>query len=189
MRTTPFTTGSSQSDGNVTEQTFAAAVLTPVSAAEFPLLRDLAGDIWRAHYRSIIPPAQIEYMLRERYGDEPLARVVADADRWLELLRLGGEPVGYCGSELDRGGPDGFKIAQLYLAQSHRGRGLGRFMLRHLETRAESVGRRTLFLQVNKRNGSAIDFYHRAGYSIREAAVFDIGQGFVMDDYVMEKRL
>jgi len=185
----PSTTGSSHSDGNVIEQAPAAALLTPVGAAEFPLLRDLAGGIWRVHYRSIIPPAQIEYMLRERYGDEPLARVVADADRWLELLRVGGEPVGYCCSELDRGDPDGFTIAQLYLTQSHRGRGLGRFMLRHLETRAESVGRRVVSLQVNRRNESAIAFYHRAGYSIRDAAVFDIGEGFVMDDYVMEKRL
>lgn len=160
-----------------------------VTAAECAVLRELAGGIWRAHYRSIISTAQIEYMLRERYGDEPLARVLAAADRWLELLRVAGEPVGYCGSELDGGDRDGFKIGQLYVTETHRGRGLGRFMLRHLEARAASLGRRTVFLQVNKRNDSAVAFYRQAGYSIREAAVFEIGQDFVMDDFVMEKRL
>ena len=49
--------------------------------------------------------------------------------------------------------------------------------------------RRVLFLQVNKQNTGAIGFYAAAGFTIARGAVFDIGSGFVMDDYVMEKRL
>jgi ribosomal protein S18 acetylase RimI-like enzyme len=50
-------------------------------------------------------------------------------------------------------------------------------------------GRSTLTLQTNKRNVDAIAFYHKAGFTVREEAVFDIGNGFVMDDYVMKKVL
>jgi hypothetical protein len=44
-------------------------------------------------------------------------------------------------------------------------------------------------LQVYKRNLSAIAVYRACGFTIREAIVLDIGQGYVMDDYVMEKAL
>lgn len=44
-------------------------------------------------------------------------------------------------------------------------------------------------LQVNKRNEKAIRVYRGAGYGVREEVVVDIGSGFVMDDYIMEKRL
>jgi ribosomal protein S18 acetylase RimI-like enzyme len=62
-------------------------------------------------------------------------------------------------------------------------------MLRHVEERARERGCRSLVLQVNKRNDIAVAFYRKAGFSVREEAVFDIGGGFVMDDYVMEKAL
>ena len=62
-------------------------------------------------------------------------------------------------------------------------------MLGHVESRARDLGSRVLFLQVNKQNAGAIGFYAAAGFEIAREAVFDIGSGFVMDDYVMEKRL
>ena len=62
-------------------------------------------------------------------------------------------------------------------------------MLRHVEEQARARGRRTLMLQTNKRNDIAIAFYRKAGFTVREEAVFDIGSGFVMDDCVMEKVL
>jgi ribosomal protein S18 acetylase RimI-like enzyme len=58
-----------------------------------------------------------------------------------------------------------------------------------VEQRARSRGAERLVLQVNKQNAAAIAFYQRQSFTIREAAVFDIGNGFVMDDYVMEKPL
>ncbi len=62
-------------------------------------------------------------------------------------------------------------------------------MLGYVEKRPRELGRHTLVLQVNKRNTGAIAFYRRAGFEVVREAVFDIGAGFVMDDYVMGKRL
>ena len=44
-------------------------------------------------------------------------------------------------------------------------------------------------LTVNKGNTDSIAVYLKSGFVVREEAVFDIGSGYVMDDYVMEKRL
>ena len=169
--------------------------LTPITEPDFPVLRELADTIWRQHYVGIISAAQIDSMLAGRFTDEALGEHMQAADRWLEILRLAGTPVGYCGYELadmdgDRSeaSPAAMKLGQLYVLETHRGMGLGRFMLGHIEGRTRELGCRSLWLQVNKQNTGAIGFYRAAGLEVVREAVFEIGGGFVMDDYVMRKR-
>ena len=172
----------------------AATTLTPVAEPDFAVVRELAGLIWRQHYSGIISPAQIDYMLAGRFSDDALWEHVQAADRWLDLLRVGEKPVGYCGYEMagmddDGSTPAAMKLGQLYLLESHRGMGLGWHMLRHVEARACELGPRPLWLQVNKNNAAAIRFYRSAGFEVIRETVFEIGGGFVMDDYVMAKRV
>lgn len=171
----------------------ADATIDAVTKHDYVELRALADTIWREHYAAIISVAQIDYMLSGRFSDLSLGQYTRAADRWLELLRLSGAPVGYCNYELaDDYGDErlaAMKLGQLYVLESYRGMGLGRFMLSHVGSRARDLERQVLFLQVNKQNTGAIGFYAAAGFSITREAVFDIGSGFVMDDYVMEKRL
>jgi diamine N-acetyltransferase len=156
------------------------------------MLRELAGTIWRQHYSGIITAAQIDYMLAGRFSEEALREHLATADRWLKLLRVSGTPVGYCGYELasmdgEKGISAHIKLSQLYVLESHRGMGLGRIMLGHIEQRACEREREKLWLQVNKKNAGAIAFYRAVGFEVVREAVFDIGGGFVMDDYLMVK--
>ncbi len=171
----------------------AAVTLTPVAEPDFAVVRGLDGTIWRQHYAAIIPAAQIEYMLAGRFSDEALREYAQAADRWLELLRVSGVAVGYCGYELagmdDGSTPAAAKLGQLYVLESHRGMGLGRHMLGHIEQRARDLGCHVLWLQVNKRNMGAIAFYRAAGFEVVREAVFEIGGGFVMDDYLMATSL
>ena len=62
-------------------------------------------------------------------------------------------------------------------------------LLRHVEQRAAQLQCRRVYLQVNKHNESAIAVYRRNGYEVERAARFDIGNGFVMDDYIMGKAI
>jgi ribosomal protein S18 acetylase RimI-like enzyme len=59
--------------------------------------------------------------------------------------------------------------------------------LRWTEERAREMRCKAVRLRVNKRNAPAIRSYLRAGFRFTEDIVSDIGSGFVMDDYVMEK--
>lgn len=167
--------------------------LLPAAEPDFPMLRELATTIWRQHYAGIISAAQIAHMLAVRFSDGALRAQARAPGRWIEMLRVSGLPVGYCGCDVADG--DGveaaaaLKLGQLYVLQSHRGMGLGKFMLGRIEDRARLLGRGVLFLQVNKRNTQAIGFYESQGFRIAREAVVDIGSGFVMDDYVMEKRV
>lgn len=174
------------------------ARLDALTSADFETLARLAEAIWRAHYTRIIGSAQIDYMLAGRYTQDKLRLYLNADDRWLMLLRIDSRAVGYCSYALagDSGEmkppeikPSEMKLEQLYLLPELHGQGLGKLMLRHVEEQARVRGLSTLMLQTNKRNDIAIAFYRKAGFTMREEAVFDIGNGFVMDDYVMEKVL
>jgi ribosomal protein S18 acetylase RimI-like enzyme len=160
--------------------------IAPLAEVDFPVVRDLAYGIWHAHYDGIVGVAQVDFMLAHRCADESLRAYLGAADRWFDVLRVDGDPVGYASHALtaDAGV---LKLEQLYVAAARRGRGLGRLLLDHVERHAKALACPTVVLQVNKRNVPAITFYRAAGFVVREAAVFPIGAGFVMDDYVMVK--
>lgn len=164
------------------------AVLVPLAEADFEPLARLADTIWRAHYGPLIGLAQVEYMLKGRYTPEKLRAYIGAADRWLKLLRVDGHAVGYCSYAIGPT-PTEMKLEQLYLLAELKGQGLGGLMLRHVEAEARAKGCASVWLTVNKGNAGSIAVYKKSGFTVREEAVFDIGSGFVMDDYVMEKRL
>lgn len=172
----------------------ADVTIGPLTEADFTELRELAGTIWRQHYTGIISAAQVEFMLESRFSDDALRVQLQATDSWLEVLRASGAPVGYCAYELanlvgDGQQATGMKLAQLYVHSAQRRQGLGRAMLRRVEHRARELGREELWLQVNKKNTASIGFYRAAGFDIVREAVFEIGGGFVMDDYLMAKRV
>lgn len=162
--------------------------LRPLEARDFETVAVLARAIWLAHYAPIISTDQIEYMLAGRFAPENLRRYLGADDRWMDVLVAHGELVGYCSYALT-GMPAEMKLEQLYLLPRLHGQGLGRRMLEHVERWSLEQRCRVLMLQVNKRNDKAIDVYRRAGFTVREEVVVDIGGGFVMDDYIMEKQL
>ncbi|MES3007918.1 MAG: GNAT family N-acetyltransferase [Pseudomonadota bacterium] len=161
-------------------------VLSSLTSADFSSVAALAETIWRSHYPAMISKAQIDFMLAGRYTPERLSRYLNADDCWLDLLTVDGIPVGYCSYALTDVRQE-MKLQELYLLSDYRGCGLGGFMLRHVETQARTRGCTALLLTVNKGNTDAIAVYRHTGFSVREEAVFDIGSGFVMDDYVMVK--
>jgi diamine N-acetyltransferase len=169
-------------------ETPAEATLRDLTEADFTTLRTLGETIWRQHYSAIISLAQIDYMLAGRYVPEKLRAYLGAQDRWLKLLVLDGNAVGYCSYAFTDNVAE-LKLEQLYLLATFKGQGLGGLMLRHVEAQARAHGKSSLMLTVNKHNTDSIAVYRHAGFTVREEAVFEIGNGYVMDDYVMHKTL
>jgi ribosomal protein S18 acetylase RimI-like enzyme len=158
-----------------------------LTEGDFEVIGSLADRIWHEHYGPILAQGQIDYMIARRFAVENLRPYVGERGPWMYLARQEGEPFGYFSyAELSA---DRIKLEQLYVETGSRGRGIGGRMMEHVETHARKLGAAFVVLSVNKRNTASIAFYERRGYAIREAAVFDIGSGYVMDDYVMEKKL
>jgi ribosomal protein S18 acetylase RimI-like enzyme len=148
----------------------------------------LAGVIWRAHYPGIITFEQIEYMLARGYALDALAHFLGGTDRGLELATVEGELCGFA-AWYTTDEPATAKLDKLYVLPQWQRSGVGGALIGHVEGLARQAGAAVLVLNVNKHNDQAIRAYQRHGFAVRDAVVVDIGEGFVMDDYVMEKRI
>jgi len=161
--------------------------IEPATAEHLPEIAALADVIWRACYPGIISQGQIDYMLDWMYGMDEMRRQLGQGTVYERLL-LNGRLVGFA-AHGPTAVPDERKLDKLYVHPRHQRQGHGRRLLRHVEAAARALGCRSLMLTVNKRNTGAIAAYRKAGFSIREEVIAEIGGGFVMDDYVMARPL
>ncbi len=161
------------------------AKIRVIGPDELGAVTALARRIWNSHYPGIISQAQIDYMLAVWYQDGALAREMRDRGAVFALIEQEGEALGYLGFEPQA--EDVLFISKLYLLPAFHGRGLGRQALDWLRNEAQARAARRLRLRVNKNNAAAIRAYQRAGFTFVEDVCTDIGSGFVMDDYLMER--
>jgi ribosomal protein S18 acetylase RimI-like enzyme len=148
----------------------------------------LAQVVWRKHYPGIITPEQIEYMLARGYARAALRRFLSEEGAGLDLAHVDGRFAGFAAYHRSES-PDELKLDKLYIDQQFQSQGVGRRLIEATEAAAHAQRRTTIILNVNKNNAQAIRAYARNGFVVREAVVVDIGAGFVMDDYIMAKRL
>ncbi|ACF13444.1 GCN5-related N-acetyltransferase [Chloroherpeton thalassium ATCC 35110] len=159
-------------------------ILAAQTEQELRGIEKIAQEIWREYYPSMISPDQIEYMLKRGYSIEVMKRELNDGVHYDQLF-VDDLFSGYCAYGPD-GEPGTLKLHKLYLKPSVHGFGLGQKLLTHVRNYAQQAGFERILLQVNKYNARAIAAYKRFGFNIREANTFDIGEGFFMDDFVME---
>ena len=150
--------------------------------SDLPIIQQLAEKIWRIHYASIITTEQIDYMLSKMYSIESLQHQMKEGCHFiLELMNE--KPVGFTSiSEKNKGD---FFIHKLYVDTTQHRIGLGKALLDEALSRYEKW--KTIRLTVNRQNYKAINFYFKNGFTIEEVADFEIGNGFVMNDFVMKK--
>jgi len=162
--------------------------IAPLAEDEVDALCALAAEIWRRHYPPIIGAAQTEYMLAQRYAPQTVRAELARGGVWWDTLAEDGTIVAFASSFAEEGGR-AMKIDKLYVHPERQRVGYGGALIEHTCERAGRLGCKRVLLAVNKRNATAIAAYRKHGFEIAESLVKDIGGGFVMDDYVMEKRL
>lgn len=162
--------------------------ITKATLSDLSQVQRLADVIWHRHYPGIITVEQIDYMLARGYSTEALSAFLRDAGSGLALANVDDDSVGFAAWYKPRE-PATTKLDKLYVLQEHQGRGIGGRLIDYVARRAREDGSATLVLNVNKQNEASIAAYLRCGFEVREAVKIDIGHGFVMDDYVMAKKL
>lgn len=161
--------------------------IRPVAVADVDDIAALARLIWNRHYPEIITQQQIDYMLGQRYNAARLREELATSGLWWDQAFIDGRRVGFASTL--RAAPGEHKLDKIYVHPDAQRRGVGAALIAHVGARARADGCATLILAVNKQNVKAIAAYEKNGFAIRDAMRVDIGQGFVMDDYLMAKTL
>lgn len=174
-----------QQQTNMSTQPQQANIRTATSA-DFAAIRAVVHEVWPVAYREMITPEQISYMLEWMYSDESLQKQIAEEGCIFLLYESNGIVLGFASfSEIE---PSLFKLHKLYVYTQWQGKGIGKALLDEVKKRATQRGGQAIELQVNKKN-IAQHFYLKQGFSIDRELVLDIGEGFVMDDYVMKALL
>ena len=156
------------------------------SDADIRMVVALGQRIWTAHYTSMLAPGQTAYMLEHFHSEATIRAEISEQGYAYFLISDGQVDVGYIGI-LNEG--ETLYLSKLYVLSSARGAGLGRRAMDFVTARARAAGCRAIRLGVNKMNTGTIAAYERLGFRITGEVLTEIGGGFVMDDYAMEKPL
>ena len=145
---------------------------------DIPIVQQLAEKIWNEHYVPFIGEAQINYMLALFYNEESLSKQMSEGQDFY-LIENDELIVGFLGvtpkSSVE------FFINKFYV--DARGKGIGKNVFTALLALYPNT--EIIRLNVNKHNFKSINFYFKMGFQIENTAIFDIGNNYVMDDFMM----
>lgn len=158
------------------------AYLLSLETEQIPLLQRLAREIWEEHYLPIIGQNQIDYMLDKFYSTEIIQQEIDSGISW-EILWKDQQAIGYLVCEVH---PTHLALQKIYLKKSARGNNYGQWMVERAKSLAKLHQKKRIQLTVNKNNTSSIEFYKAMGFTSIQSAIFDIGNGYVMDDFIFE---
>ncbi|GGG61446.1 GNAT family N-acetyltransferase [Epilithonimonas arachidiradicis] len=151
---------------------------------DISIIQDLAKKSWSFAYADILEQDQIDYMLNMMYSEETLKKHFENPHYQYYLIQEENQFLGFVGFEFHHE-PQTTKLHRIYFLKEAQGKGLGKKALNFVSNEAEKMGDKRVSLTVNK-NNSARKFYESQGFQIYDEAIFDIGNGYVMDDYLME---
>lgn len=144
---------------------------------------EVAKKIQLAYFTPITGEAQVLYMLHKFQSEETIQKQIKNGYIY-ELVYKNDNLAGYFGVKREK---EKLFLSKFYLDSDFRGQGIGRKMMDKVIELGKDL--KAVYLTVNKQNSGPIAVYKNLGFNIVDSVVTNIGDGFVMDDYVMEKEL
>ena len=144
----------------------------------------LADEVWHECYAGIIADEQIDYMVKNFQSEKAMIELYENGAEFYALTE-DGVMRGYIvlGKE-----EDALFLSKLYLHSSLRGKGNGSKALSFVKNRAKELGYTSVYLHVNKYNKRAIKAYLANGFVNERSLDTAIGDGFVMEDYILRAK-
>lgn len=159
-------------------------MITNAEIKDIPTIQKLAKKSWATTYSDILSKEQLDYMMGMMYSEETLKSHFENPDYHYYLIEENGFFIGFIGFELHYE-KETTKLHRIYFLKESQGKGLGKKALDFLKTEITNFSDKRIILTVNK-NNPARKFYESQGFAVYDEAVFDIGNGYVMDDFLME---
>ncbi len=163
-------------------------ILTRVTdSIQINAVSQLAQQIWQEYYPAIIGQSQVEYMLATFQSGSAITQQIQQQQLHYYLIEVADRTVGYLA--IQPRDDHSLFLSKLYVRADMRGQGYARAAVEYASALARELGLVKLSLTVNRHNQLALAVYTRLGFVTVGSIVTDIGGGFVMDDYQLEKPL
>ncbi len=160
-------------------------VISPIDESDIFNIANIAQPIWNEHYAPIIGEKQVKYMLEKFQSTEAIRQQCSQGYKYFKV-NWKGLLCGYFAFQLRNN--NSLFVSKFYLTKEVRGNGLGRKMLTYIEKLAKTEQCTSIDLTVNKYN-PAYEVYLKLGFNNKGSIEFDIGGGYIMDDYLLTKEV
>lgn len=162
--------------------------ITEAFVEDIAKIQEIANITWPITYGEILTAEQLDYMLDLIYSDEALTRQIQNKEQLFYLISDSESVIGFIGIEHNYKNEAITKIHKIYLLPETQGKGYGKIVFESIEKLALENNSNELLLNVNRFN-TALNFYKKLGFEIKETVDIEIGNGYLMEDYVMGKNL
>ena len=161
--------------------------IKPFIETEYDAYYALAEEIFRETYSSIITPEQIAYMMPMMYGKEAVDKAIKKGD-YLFIAYYDNKMCGYI--HLEPRSSTEMILQKIYLHPSLQGKGIGRKLMEYAFdfSRQQLSSPATIELYVNRTN-QAFRFYQHIGFNEIGTRDHYIGNGYYMNDYILQYQL
>lgn len=153
--------------------------------SDFKCIEQLADTIWRHHYIPITGIQHVEYMLNKYQSFKAIEDQVKSGYEYY-IINYNNIPVGYLSYLKEK---KSLFLSKIYVLSNYRGKRLGKTAMQFIEDKARVSNLNRISLTVNRNNSNSIAAYYKMGFVNIGAKIKDIGNGFVMDDYLLEKSI
>lgn len=162
-------------------------IITVVNEELILSVSAMAEDIWHEHYDKLIGCEQVDYMLEKFLSPDALCEQINNGYEYF-LISHEYTFAGFAGV-LENKDEKSLFLSKLYIHEESRGKHISTEMLKKFVELCKLRNLEKIRLTCNKQNTHSIEVYKHFGFEIVREECTDIGNGYVMDDYIMEMKI
>lgn len=162
--------------------------ISEAAITDIPIIQDIANKTWPNTYGEILSSEQLDYMMNLIYSEESLLNQIQKRQQLFFIVNDGIANIAFFSIEHQYNNEAITRINKIYILPQAHGKGIGKYLIDAITTLAKEKESKKLSLNVNKYN-KALLFYQKIGFIITNEVNIEIGKGYLMEDFVMEKSI
>ena len=162
--------------------------LKQASIADLNTIQEIANKTWPITYGEILSKEQLDYMMDLIYSDESLIKQIQKKEQLFYIVNEETSVIAFIAIEHNYKNEAVTRIHKIYILPEAQGKGIGKLLIDAVQKLATENNSTSLSLNVNRFN-KALAFYQKLGFEIIAEENIEIGNGYLMEDYKMEKKL
>jgi diamine N-acetyltransferase len=160
-----------------------------VTLIDIPVIQQIANKTWPIAYSEIISNEQLVYMLDLIYSDAALTAAINKKAQLFYIAKDENDAVlGFFAVEHNYNEEAKTKLHKIYILPENQGKGIGKLLMDEAINLSKVQKSNALILNVNRFN-SAFYFYQKLGFEIIETVDIEIGNGYLMEDFVLKMKI
>jgi len=161
--------------------------ISEATSKDFKIIQAIAHATWPVTYGEILSKAQLDYMMKLMYSEESLFQQIKKKHQFF-IASEGIHNLGFMSVEHNYLDTNTTRLHKLYMIPKFQGKGIGKLLIDKIVALAIENQSDKISLNVNKFN-KAFTFYKKMGFEVIAEEDLEIGNGYLMEDYKMEKKL